>query len=349
MSGHGEVEKERPTSLRRRFTHSLKKVISNSSSKKEAKTPEVASPTVETAPAKAEEKKPEAVEAPRKSISDGTVAKISSGRPTIFNRRTGPPPHQTAAERAEALFKKHGLEIQTSDWPMQSNAPVTQRVQKEIRMRVHRNCHKCETPYGSEKVCVKCGHKRCKQCPRYPTKKTKEDKKKAMEAKFGKKRKGDLTYGLTIPSRNGGPDLVRKPIRMRVHRKCHRCETDFAGEKVCSKCNHNRCKKCPREPSKNHKPPGYYDKYDPSDSEDERARNPVPRRTYKRPRRRVHWTCRKCGTTFLQGNKDCSGCGSHRDETGLRDPPKREKKEGHISTTELMRLGERLRDTKLSS
>lgn len=51
---------------------------------------------------------------------------------------------------------------------MQANAPVTQRVLKEIRMRVHRNCHKCDTPYGSEKICVKCGHKKCKACPRYP-------------------------------------------------------------------------------------------------------------------------------------------------------------------------------------
>jgi hypothetical protein len=33
-----------------------------------------------------------------------------------------------------------------------------------------------------------------------------------------------------------------------VHRKCHRCETDFASEKVCNKCHHTRCKKCPRHP-----------------------------------------------------------------------------------------------------
>jgi len=61
-----------------------------------------------------------------------------------------------------------------------------------------------------------------------------------------RRRKGDT--GLTLPSRTGGQDLVRKKIRQRVHRTCHRCETDFGAEKVCSNCKHHRCKKCPRDP-----------------------------------------------------------------------------------------------------
>jgi len=164
--------------------------------------------------------------------------------------------------------------------------------------------------------------------------------------KVGRKKKKPA-YGvtLTLPSRTGGQDLVRKAPRQRVHRTCHRCQTDFAGEKICKKCSHTRCKNCPREPLvtlsnlgyllnvrtkniycfgndrfKKNKPPGYYDGLDPDDSEEDKRLPARPRRTYKRPRRRVHWICTKCSTTFIEKTKICEGCGSNRDDTGLRDP-----------------------------
>jgi len=234
-------------------------------------------------------------------------------------RRNRPIPPKPApvssAERAKALFKRHGLDINPADWNFSTVPPPTERVHKEIRMRVHRNCHKCDTPFGGEKTCCKCGHKRCKACPRFPAKK--KDKKEKKEDKY----KGRLT----IPSKTGGQDLIRRPIRMRVRRTCHRCATVFThGNKTCVKCKHTRCRDCPRDPKKN-KPPGYYDHQDPCD-DDVFYPPGRPRRTYKKPRRRVHWTCGKCSTTF-KGNKICVKCGSARDEHGIRDPPKKDKKE----------------------
>ena len=61
-----------------------------------------------------------------------------------------------------------------------------------------------------------------------------------------RRRKGET--GLTLPSRTGGQPLVHKKIRQRVHRTCHRCQTDFGAEKICIKCKHNRCNKCPHNP-----------------------------------------------------------------------------------------------------
>jgi len=161
--------------------------------------------------------------------------------------------------------------------------------------------------------------------------------------KVGRKKKKPVGATLTLPSRTGGQDLVRKAPRQRVHRTCHRCQTDFAGEKICKKCSHTRCKNCPREPLvnlsnlgylmnvrtkfffvndrfKKNKPPGYYDGLDPDDSEEDKRLPARPRRTYKKPRRRVHWICTKCSTTFVERTKICEGCGSHRDDTGFRDP-----------------------------
>jgi hypothetical protein len=170
-------------------------------------------------------------------------------RTTALRTTTAPPPPMSAEQRARALFKKHGLDINPGEWNF-SKAPQGERVQKDIRMRVHRTCHKCETSYGPDRTCTKCGHKRCKKCPRHPVKKEKKEKKPGdvTDAPGYKKRKGDVVYGLTIPSRRNGQPLVHKAIRQRVHRKCHRCEKDFAGEKVCNNCKHTRCKRCPREP-----------------------------------------------------------------------------------------------------
>lgn len=55
---------------------------------------------------------------------------------------------------------------------------------------------------------------------------------------------------LTIPSRTGGQDLVRRPARQRVRRNCHLCGNLFptADATECIGCGHIRCKKCPRNP-----------------------------------------------------------------------------------------------------
>ena len=54
---------------------------------------------------------------------------------------------------------------------------------------------------------------------------------------------------LTKPSKTGGQDLVRKPIKQRVRRNCHKCDHLFMpGDKTCPGCEHIRCKKCPRDP-----------------------------------------------------------------------------------------------------
>jgi hypothetical protein len=131
-----------------------------------------------------------------------------------------------------------------------------ERVEKPIRMRVRRTCHRCQTTFGPDKVCVSCQHVRCKKCPRYPPARTKEEKEARAKAKAAglakpgqPAKKKAKSPPLTMPSRTGGQDLVRKPVRQRVRRTCHRCETLFIGDaKECTKCHHIRCKKCPRDP-----------------------------------------------------------------------------------------------------
>ncbi|KAL2006252.1 hypothetical protein VTN00DRAFT_9906 [Thermoascus crustaceus] len=231
-------------------------------------------------------------------------------------------------ERARAMFAKYGLTLEPEEWMSPRNLNI-ERVEKPIRMRVRRTCHNCQTSFGSNKVCYGCSHTRCKKCPRYPPAKTKEQKEAKAKAKAKaavvaaeelrpKKSKAPV---LTIPSRTGGQDLVRKPIKQRVRRTCHRCGTLFHGQATeCENCKHVRCKKCPRDPPKLKKYPDGY----PGDAEP--PLEPQPR-VWKKPRRRVRYFCHICSTLYQPGEKVCSKCNQEKGPDTIRQPPKKVKSE----------------------
>ncbi|KAK1069142.1 hypothetical protein LTR74_005184 [Friedmanniomyces endolithicus] len=41
---------------------------------------------------------------------------------------------------------------------------------------------------------------------------------------------------------------VERPIRVRLHYRCHECQGQFAPDKSCTKCGHRRCADCVRQP-----------------------------------------------------------------------------------------------------
>ncbi|KAL6710171.1 hypothetical protein ACN47E_009962 [Coniothyrium glycines] len=231
-------------------------------------------------------------------------------------------------ERARALFAKYGLTLEAHEWAAApAPAPTVQRVEKAIRMRVHRNCHRCGTVFGAGKLCLQCEHKRCNKCPRYPKKKTPEDKLKLklMDAADKPKRKKVLTI-LT----RAGDELAYSPPRQRIRRYCHKCETLFvpASSTICESCRHIRCTKCPRDPAKLTKWPAGY----PGDAEagsDEEVEQQLEkfRRTWRKPRARVRWECEKCHHMFVTGSPQCPGCGHERCDRCTRSPVKKANKD----------------------
>ncbi|KAJ2905440.1 hypothetical protein MKZ38_005538 [Zalerion maritima] len=228
-------------------------------------------------------------------------AKPSGPEPTKI------PKTQIHEERARKLGAKFGLEIQPNEW--HSTEGHALRVEKPIRMRIHRTCHECKTTFGTSKECPKCKHARCGKCTRYPPRRTEAEKQTSRERKTAlvKKNKEDapivpdydyLTSSkklvLTRPSKKGGQDLVHKKPRQRVRRTCHECSTLFtAGTKTCTKCGHVRCTECPRDPSKKNKYPLGY-------PGDEFGPNAVPQ-----------FGCHECQTLFPPSTEDgteCSKC-----------------------------------------
>jgi hypothetical protein len=228
--------------------------------------------------------------------------------------------HVMQQERARALFAKYGLTLETHDWiTAPAPMPMVQRVEKSIRMRVHRSCHHCGTIYGAEKVCLHCEHTRCKKCPRYPKRRptaAEQEKEKATNEKSKKRRV------LTVTTR-AGDELAYQPPKQRVRRTCHKCENVFVPSTatICEKCRHIRCTKCPREPAKLQKwPIGYPgDVEADSDSEVEKQLEKF-RRTWRKPRSRVRWECEKCHASFIHGSPLCPGCGHERCDKCTRSP-----------------------------
>jgi hypothetical protein len=223
-------------------------------------------------------------------------------------------------ERARALFAKYGLTLESHEWIVAPAPKATvQRVEKPIRMRVHRSCHRCGTLYGPDKMCVQCEHKLCKKCPRYPKKKTPEDKQMEKKESTEKPKKKRM---LTIRTR-AGDELTYQPARQRIRRTCHKCEALFipSTATVCQQCQHVRCTKCPREPAKPAKwPAGYPGDTEPDSDQEMEKRLEDIRRTWRQPRTRVRWQCEKCQHLFLNHSPRCPGCSHERCDKCIRSP-----------------------------
>ena len=76
-----------------------------------------------------------------------------------------------SSERAKTLFERYGIKYEEGDRELPDGS---QRVEKAIRIRIHWECHECQTNFTGRKTCAKCGHKRCPDCLRSPAKRVKE-------------------------------------------------------------------------------------------------------------------------------------------------------------------------------
>jgi len=259
----------------------------------------------------------------------GKAAEAEPTKPEIMRTVSGPQYLRSALqqERARALFAKYGLTLETPDWLGTAGAaPVAnaQRVEKPIRMRVRRTCHRCNASFGADRICTSCDHKRCKKCPRYPPKKGKAKKEKEPEpVKLAEGRVRAYAPGpLTAEVKAAGL------VTPRTKRTCHKCDTEFVprSARVCPNCAHLQCVKCPKEALKNRQwPSPYAGEVQSEDSEADMVQK--VQRIYRKPRQRVRWTCDQCTSMFTEGIKVCGKCQHKRCDKCIRIPPKKSKKD----------------------
>lgn len=328
------VEKKRGLS---KYVSRMKSVLRRSDGSKRlsfsSRTPVVATASTSTAPSAP--LAPTEVPAPVEAI---TQLDTPSAQLEITPNPGGPQPtkvkcSQIDADRAQKLGERFKVPIEPNAWTAARAEKETYRVEKPIRMRIHRTCHQCNTTFGGNRTCTSCQHDRCSQCPRYPPKKDKtKGKRKEIEAisGVGIGIEVDTYYDLgeqiilTIPSRTGGQPLVRKKPTQRVRRTCHQCSTMFvSGNKICASCHHVRCADCPRDPAKRRKYPDGY----PGDEHSATSTSPIK------------YDCHHCMKTFppvphpnspeglALGNTieplECTRCGHNRCPECERAPPRK--------------------------
>ncbi|KAK0672723.1 hypothetical protein QBC41DRAFT_13911 [Cercophora samala] len=211
------------------------------------------------------------------------------------------PRSQLFAERAKKLGELYGLELKPSEW--HSTEGHALRVEKPIKMRVHRRCHLCNTSFGLGKECPKCKHPRCKTCPRVPPKRTEAEREESRKkrAALVKEREAnapiipdwDTTAKKVVlkrPAKAAGQDRIYQKPRQRIRRTCCQClKLIPGGTKTCECCQHTRCTDCPRDPAKKDKYPFGY----PGDA----------------PGIKVgHYTCLDCQHNFSEEPSDDKAC-----------------------------------------
>ncbi|KAI0432588.1 hypothetical protein F5Y09DRAFT_301288 [Xylaria sp. FL1042] len=248
---------------------------------------------------------------------------------------------QVHEERAKKLGARFGLEIKPSEW--HSSEGEVLRVDKPVRMRIHRECHRCKSRFGAGNVCPSCQHTRCKQCTRYPDQQTDADRQANRERREALLQKHkdmapiipSYDYSthsqqivLTRPRKASAQDLVYKGRpRMRVRRYCHVCEsliTSHAKQaRTCEQCGHKRCADCPRYPdNKKSYPYGY-----PNDE---------PGANFK-----GIYACHECKTKFDPRAEDgtpCSKCAHEKCSECPRVKPRRVEPEPDPDVLESLRL-----------
>ena len=192
---------------------------------------------------------------PTLSVPAGISQIIKENRPTPTASKpkgamTAKESYTMQEEKARALFAKYGLTLEPGEWIVPTTVGVP-RVEKQVRMRIHRTCHRCQTTFGADRICSLCHHTRCKKCPQFPGSKSKVSKGKGATVAGVAAEEGlDKKHGaLTMVHRPTGKEMTRRAPTQRVRRTCHQCETLFQGKATqCENCKHLRCPKCPRDP-----------------------------------------------------------------------------------------------------
>ncbi|KAI1377612.1 hypothetical protein F4677DRAFT_42247 [Hypoxylon crocopeplum] len=275
--------------------------------------------------------------APSEALMSPPPAPAAPPKPR-YEGATKMPRIQIHEERAKKLGSRFGLEIKPSEW--HSTEGDVLRVEKSVRMRIHRECHRCHSAFGAGNECPNCEHKRCKKCTRYPVRRTEDEKQANRERREAIIRRHkenapilpsyDYSEQIILkrPGKAGGQDLVYKgKPRMRVRRNCHMCNNLITAHtkqaRVCDNCGHRRCADCPRNPDAKKKYPYGY----PNDE---------PGSTFKG----VH-ACHECKKKFpanVDDGTECRNCGHLKCSDCPRVKPRKVEPEPDPDIMESLRL-----------
>jgi len=212
-------------------------------------------------------------------------------------------------EKAKLLFAKYGFSLEARDWTPSNRTGVgeTTWVEKKVRVRIHRECHKCKTSFGNSKVCISCDHVRCKSCPRWPPVAIKKDATATVSS----------TTTTVAPSTRAPEVKATVTAVAPASGSFETSASESEKENVALSGSNS---------------PGTFslltvDSVEQNELERERHLTKVHQRrgadvVYRPPHHRVRRKCHKCDTLFNGRATDCENCGHQRCPNCPRDPTK---------------------------
>jgi len=227
----------------------------------------------------------------------------------------------TAQTRATMRFEQYNIDVSTLGLTLHEDGPRSgvERVEKKIRMRIRYSCHLCEATFSKDRVCRKCDHHQCSQCPRDPPKRSRErsdpiDPPQWPNQSYTETRPG---HASTVTDRSS---LSRLPIvsrssqapglpQERIQYQCHECETNF----VIGTAHY-----CSGRLARPVLPPVDLDITLTLQSHHDGCMQ--KQRVWRKPRMRVRWNCHECQGVFRSGERECISCQHIRCNQCTRSP-----------------------------
>ncbi|KAH8808919.1 hypothetical protein F5884DRAFT_386433 [Xylogone sp. PMI_703] len=233
----------------------------------------------------------------------------------------------TSVARIRRLGEPWNLSIEPHEWSYSKRPANVSRVERPIRARIHRMCHRCSTGFGATKICTNCGHSRCKLCPRLPSRTTEETPQPEQPRAATPPEDVPTQPEIALPSKSEEQAPADE-------------NAGVEDTSVQPKISHATSPAVPTQAAVGQASSstaiggmvGGVD-LDLDDFESLRKKYIMSRpiRTggqplvKKKPMQRVRRTCHECQSLFQPNSRSCPKCGHHRCDDCPRDPPKRDK------------------------
>ncbi|KIW01821.1 uncharacterized protein PV09_06673 [Verruconis gallopava] len=151
-------------------------------------------------------------------------------------------PNAATRERLAVLCARYGLQYDDGT----SDAPGQLRVPRKTKQRVRVSCHVCKSVFKGERVCQKCGHGKCEDCPRRSVTEPRPTPESAVVVSIDSSSDDDEQSAKGAKDAEPRPETSKPdaslPIVEFSKYTCHKCSGEFASvtNTPCSNCGHEK-------------------------------------------------------------------------------------------------------------
>ncbi|EMC91553.1 hypothetical protein BAUCODRAFT_38668 [Baudoinia panamericana UAMH 10762] len=266
---------------------------------------------------------------------DGSASNVDARRTfsPLTSRRVG----YTDA-KTRHLFKQYVRADEPCRWINDERASKLRRVERPVRIRIHRICHLCQGRFDSGKACLKCKHVRCADCKKTPSHRVPAtlDVAKHEKPREDQHLQAQVSTDLSVtPKDSTNPAIALADNSQDDVDTPSDAETGLQpddGSIFYQLTNYDTRSRSPTRAKRN-----IFDRLPPSlcpsqptagKPPDRSPENPISltstaQRVYRKPRQRVRYSCDQCQAALVGDAQACQACGHARCSDCVRNPFKK--------------------------